>query len=196
MEVLDKTINTMKNGSVIGDDFLLYSEKARILYHDYAKDMPIIDYHNHLPPQEIAEAKQFKTITEIWLKGDHYKWRAMRTLGVNERFITGDATDEEKFMAWAEVVPSTIRNPLFHWTHMELKNPFGINQFLNKDSAKEIYAHCNHLLAQENFSTQLGASAWYSTIENKRSGQDGDRQVYSVFSNTNYGYYKYCLFNN
>ena len=154
MEVLDKTINTMKNGSVIGDDFLLYSEKARILYHDYAKDMPIIDYHNHLPPQEIAEAKQFKTITEIWLKGDHYKWRAMRTLGVNERFITGDATDEEKFMAWAEIVPAIIRNPLFHWTHMELKNPFGINQFLNKDSAKEIYAHCNHLLAQENFSTQ------------------------------------------
>ncbi len=144
----------MKNGAVIPEDFLLYSNKAKALYHDYAKDMPIIDYHNHLPPQEIAEAKKFKNLTEIWLKGDHYKWRAMRTLGVNERFITGDASDEEKFMAWAKVVPATVRNPLFHWSHMELKNPFGINEYLNENSAKEIYQHCNQLLAQDDFSTQ------------------------------------------
>jgi glucuronate isomerase len=121
----------MKEGSVITEDFLLYSNQAKTLYHNYAKDLPIIDYHNHLPPNEIAENKKFKTITEIWLKGDHYKWRAMRALGVDERFITGDATDEEKFMAWAKIVPAVIRNPLFHWTHMELKNPFGFNQFLN-----------------------------------------------------------------
>jgi glucuronate isomerase len=156
MEILEtiRTISTMKDGAVIPEDFLLYSEKAKILYHDYAKDMPIIDYHNHLPPQEIAENKKFKNITEIWLKGDHYKWRALRTLGVNERFITGDATDEEKFNAWAKVVPATIRNPLFHWTHMELKNPFKVNSFLNEGSAKEIFNHTNQLLAQDNFSTQ------------------------------------------
>jgi glucuronate isomerase len=141
----------MKNGAVIPEDFLLYSNKAKVLYHDYAKDMPIIDYHNHLPPQEIAEAKKFKNLTEVWLKGDHYKWRAMRTLGVNERFITGDASDEEKFIAWAKIVPAVVRNPLFHWSHMELKNPFGINEYLNEDSAKEIYKHCNELLQQDNF---------------------------------------------
>lgn len=144
----------MKDGAIIPENFLLYSEKARILYHNYAKDLPIIDYHNHLPPQEIAESKKFKNLTEIWLKGDHYKWRAMRTLGVSEDYITGEASDEEKFIAWAKVVPATVRNPLFHWTHMELKNPFGINSFLNQDSAKEIYSHCNELLAQDDFSTQ------------------------------------------
>ncbi|MGY3053147.1 glucuronate isomerase [Pedobacter sp. UYEF25] len=144
----------MKDGAVIPENFLLYSQKAKILYHDYAKDMPIIDYHNHLPPQEIAENKSFENITQIWLKGDHYKWRAMRTLGVDERYITGDASDEEKFLAWAKVVPETIRNPLFHWTHMELKNPFGINSFLNESSAKKIYRESNELLAEKNFSTQ------------------------------------------
>ncbi len=144
----------MKDGNVIPDDFLLYSESARILYHNYAKDLPIIDYHNHLPPNEIAENKNFKTMTEIWLKGDHYKWRAMRTLAVDERFITGNSTDEEKFMAWAKIVPATVRNPLFHWSHMELKNPFGVNKFLNEKSAKEIYEHGNQLLAQDDFSTQ------------------------------------------
>lgn len=144
----------MKEGSVITEDFLLYSKQAKTLYHDYAKDLPIIDYHNHLPPNEIAENKKFKTITEIWLKGDHYKWRAMRALGVDERFITGDASEEEKFIAWAKIVPATIRNPLFHWTHLELKNPFGINSFLNESSAKSIYEKCNELLAQDDFSTQ------------------------------------------
>ena len=144
----------MKNGTVIPEDFLLYSEKAKILYHDYAKDLPIIDYHNHLPPQEIAENKKFKSITEIWLKGDHYKWRAMRTLAVDENLITGNASDEEKFKAWAKVVPSIIRNPLFHWTHMELKNPFGINDFLNAESAGEIFKQTNKLLAQDDFSTR------------------------------------------
>lgn len=144
----------MKEGSVIPEDFILYSKQAKALYHDYAKDLPIVDYHNHLPPNEIAENKKFKTITEIWLKGDHYKWRAMRAMGVDEKYITGDASDFEKFKAWAKIVPAVIRNPLFHWTHMELKNPFGINKFLNEESVEEIYNHCNELLAQDNFSTQ------------------------------------------
>ncbi|WP_256005044.1 glucuronate isomerase [Pedobacter deserti] len=144
----------MKQGAVIPEDFLLSNDTARALYHNYAKDLPVIDYHNHLPPQEIAENKQFANLTEIWLKGDHYKWRGMRALGVDERLITGDASDEEKFTAWARVVPATVRNPLFHWTHMELKDPFGVNQYLNEGSAIEIYRHCNELLATPDFSTQ------------------------------------------
>jgi len=144
----------MRDGAVIPEDFLLYNEKAKILFNDYAKDLPIIDYHNHLPPQEIAENKKFTSLTEIWLKGDHYKWRSQRALGVPEELITGNASDEDKFMAWARIVPATVRNPLFHWTHMELKDPFGVNTYLNEGSARKIYAHCNALLAQDEFSTQ------------------------------------------
>ncbi len=136
------------------EDFLLFSKTAKRLYHGHAAAMPIIDYHNHLPPSEIASNKKFSTLTEIWLKGDHYKWRAMRTLGINERFITGNATDAEKFNMWATCVPKTVRNPLFHWSHMELKNPFGIEQYLNAASALEIYDHCNKLLQSDDFSTQ------------------------------------------
>lgn len=136
------------------EDFLLFSKTAKTLYHDYAAKMPIIDYHNHLPPNEIAANKKFSSLTEIWLKGDHYKWRSMRTLGVNERFITGDASDEEKFNAWAGAVPKTIRNPLFHWTHMELKDPFEVQQYLNAQSAPTIYKHCNELLQTDDFTTQ------------------------------------------
>ena len=144
----------MRDGAVIPEDFLLYNEKAKVLYHEFAKDLPIIDYHNHLPPQEIADNKQFSSLTEIWLKGDHYKWRAQRALGVSEELITGTASDEDKFMAWARIVPATVRNPLFHWTHMELKDPFGVNTYLNEGSAMEIYEHCNALLATRAFSTQ------------------------------------------
>jgi glucuronate isomerase len=144
----------MREGAVIPEDFLLGNEKARILFNNYAKDLPIIDYHNHLPPQEIAENKKFANLTEIWLKGDHYKWRAQRALGVSEELITGGASDEDKFKAWARVVPATVRNPLFHWTHMELNDPFGIQRYLNEGSAGEIYAHCNGLLATDGFSAQ------------------------------------------
>jgi glucuronate isomerase len=144
----------MKEGNVIAEDFLLTNKTAVMLYQDYAKDLPIIDYHNHLPPDEIAQNKQFSNLTEIWLKGDHYKWRGMRALGVEEQYITGAASDEEKFLAWAKAVPATVRNPLFHWTHMELKDPFGINSYLNEDSAKGIYETCNDLLRQPDFSTQ------------------------------------------
>jgi glucuronate isomerase len=119
----------MKN--FLSDDFLLHSETAKRLFFDHAENMPIIDYHSHLPPSEIAEDKQFQNITDIWLKGDHYKWRAMRTLGIDERFITGDSSDREKFDKWSYAIPYTVRNPLYHWSHMELKNYFGIKKLLN-----------------------------------------------------------------
>ena len=146
--------NGVMAATLMNEDFLLQNEKAKILYHQYAKDMPIIDYHNHLPPKEIADNKKFKTLTEIWLKGDHYKWRAMRTFGVNEKYITGDASDEEKFLEWARVVPYTIRNPLFHWTLLELHDPFGVSEYLHEGSAGEIYSHCNALLQKDEFSTR------------------------------------------
>lgn len=139
----------------ITENFLLHNKTAVELYRDYAKAQPIIDYHCHLPPKEIAENKKFANLTQIWLYGDHYKWRAMRTNGVDERYCTGNASDWEKFLAWAETVPKTLRNPLFHWTHMELKRPFGISdKLLNKDTAKAIWEICNAKLALDEFSTR------------------------------------------
>jgi glucuronate isomerase len=132
--------------SFLTDNFLLHSKMARTLYHEFAKEMPIIDYHCHLPPDEIAQNKQFSNLTQIWLKGDHYKWRAMRTMGVNENYITGTADDRTKFRKWAETVPYTLRNPLYHWTQMELKNPFGIEKLLNSNTADAIYDECNEKL--------------------------------------------------
>ncbi|SUG53750.1 glucoronate isomerase [Salmonella enterica subsp. diarizonae] len=137
------------------EDFLLDTEFARRLYHDYAKDQPIFDYHCHLPPQQVAENYRFKNLYDIWLKGDHYKWRAMRTNGVPERLCTGDASDREKFNAWAATVPHTIGNPLYHWTHLELRRPFGITgTLLSPATADEIWEQCNALLAQEAFSAR------------------------------------------
>lgn len=144
----------MSDTIFIGENFLLQNETARVLYHDYARQMPIIDYHCHLPVQEIADDYRFKNLTDIWLRGDHYKWRAMRTLGVEEKFITGDASDLEKFRRWAEVVPYTLRNPLYHWTQMELKNPFGVTELLQQENADDIYEHCNTLLKGPGFSTR------------------------------------------
>ena len=115
----------------IDDDFLLSSDVASDLYHRVAKDLPIIDYHCHLSPDLMAADHRFRSITEIWLEGDHYKWRAMRTNGVPERYCTGDASDWEKFEAWARTVPDTLGNPLYHWTHMELRRPFGIETLLS-----------------------------------------------------------------
>jgi len=139
----------------IHEDFLLETEQAKELYHSYAADLPIIDYHNHLPPQEIAQNRQFPNLTQIWLSGDHYKWRAMRTCGVPERLITGEASDWEKFAAWAETVPKTLRNPLYHWTHLELKRPFGIaDRLLDSTTASGIWEECNAKLATPAFSTQ------------------------------------------
>ena len=138
----------------LSDDFLLQSPTARHLYHEHAAPQPIIDYHCHLPPDQIAQNRQFANITQIWLYGDHYKWRAMRANGVNERFITGDASDWEKFEKWAETVPYTVRNPLYHWTHLELRRYFGITELLNKDSARRIYDQCNALLQTPEYSVQ------------------------------------------
>jgi len=136
------------------ENFLLQTETAQKLYHEHAAKMPIFDYHCHVPPKEIAEDKQFENITQIWLYGDHYKWRAMRANGVNERFCTGDASDWEKFEKWAETVPNTLRNPLYHWTHLELKLFFGIDKLLNPYTAKEIWDECNAKLQTYEYSVR------------------------------------------
>jgi glucuronate isomerase len=138
----------------IHDDFLLESEVARDLYHRCVSGLPIIDYHCHLPVAQIASDHRFRSLTEIWLQGDHYKWRAMRANGVDERFCTGDATDWEKFEAWARTVPATLRNPLYHWTHLELKNPFGIRELLSETTARAVFDRANELLQQPEYSTQ------------------------------------------
>ena len=138
----------------LDQDFLLQSATAQTLYHQYAAEMPIIDYHNHLVPQQIADDHQFENITQAWLYGDHYKWRAMRAHGVDEKYITGNASDEEKFMKWAETVPYTMRNPLYHWTHLELQRYFGVTEVLNAASAKRIYDHCAALLKTPEYSVK------------------------------------------
>ena len=124
-------------------DFLLSTGTAKHLYHDYAADLPIIDYHCHLDPREIYEDRQFENITQVWLGGDHYKWRLMRSAGVEERYITGDASDREKFQKWAETIGLAIGNPLYHWSHLELRNFFGYEGVLNGDTAEEVWQLCN-----------------------------------------------------
>ena len=131
----------------LDENFLLNSETARRLYFDYAEPEPVLDYHNHLPPREIAEDRRFANLFEIWLEGDHYKWRAMRANGVEEQFCTGGATPYEKFLAWARTVPYTLRNPLYHWTHLELQRYFGIKELLDERTAPAIWARANELLA-------------------------------------------------
>ena len=144
----------MTNKPFIHENFLLQNETAVHLFHDHAKKLPIIDYHCHLNPQEVAEDHKFRSITELWLGGDHYKWRALRTNGVAEKFITGDATDWDKFQKWAETMPYCMRNPHYHWTHLELKTCFGIDKVLNPQTAKEIYDECNEKLASPEFSAR------------------------------------------
>lgn len=143
-----------KTTSFLSEDFLLQSDFAKMLYHNHAKKMPIIDYHCHLSPEDIATNRQFKNFSEIWLAGDHYKWRAMRTLGVNEKYITGAASDKEKFQKWAESVPHTLRNPLYHWTHLELRAYFGIDKLLTAETGPEIYEKVNYLLQEEDYRTR------------------------------------------
>lgn len=141
--------------SFINDNFVLETKTAEKLYHDHAKNLPIIDYHCHLDPKLIAEDYQFDNLGEIWLSGDHYKWRAMRTNGIAERFCTGkDTSDWEKFEKWAETVPYTMRNPLYHWTHLELKTAFGIDKILKPETAREIYDECTAKLRTKEFSAR------------------------------------------
>ncbi len=138
----------------MNQDFLLKTETARKLYHQHAAAVPVIDYHCHINPQEIYEDKRYNTITEVWLGGDHYKWRAMRSCGVPEYYITGAATPAEKFCKWAETMPNLIGNPLYHWTHLELQRYFGICEPLNGDNAMEIYEKCNAILQQPDMSVR------------------------------------------
>ena len=140
--------------SFIHDDFLLQTDTAKQLYHDHSEKLPIIDYHCHLNPKEIAEDHKFKTITELWLGGDHYKWRLLRANGVAEKYITGDAPDWEKFEKWAATVPYTMRNPMYHWTHLELKRVFGSNELLNPETARDIYEKTNKMLQEPEFSAR------------------------------------------
>ena len=135
----------------VTEDFMLQNEYGKILYHKYAKDMPIFDFHCHLEAKEIYENKNISSITKAWLGGDHYKWRVMRACGVDEKYITGDASDYEKFEKYAEIMPYIIGNPIYHWTHLELKNYFGIDYCLDKSTSKEIYDKCNELLAKEDY---------------------------------------------
>lgn len=140
--------------SFIHEDFLLSSPSARKLYHEYAEDQPILDYHCHLPPGDVARNRQFADLFEIWLEGDHYKWRAMRANGVKEDEVTGSASHKEKFLAWARTVPDTLRNPLYHWTHLELKRYFGIEDLLDASTAENVWARANEQLATD------GLRAW------------------------------------
>ena len=145
------------------ENFLLQTETAQKLYHEHAAKMPIIDYHCHLIPKMVADDHRFKSITEIWLGGDHYKWRAMRSNGVDERFCTGtDTSDWEKFQKWAETVPYTFRNPLYHWTHLELKTAFGIDKLLNPETAREIFDECNDKLLNDPDMTARGLMRRYN----------------------------------
>jgi glucuronate isomerase len=140
--------------SFIHDDFLLSTKTARRLYRQFAEGEPILDYHCHLPPKDVAENRRFRNLFEIWLEGDHYKWRAMRANGVAEKYCTGGADPHEKFLAWARTVPSTLRNPLYHWTHLELKRYFGIDELLDERSAPGIWDRANALLATDELSAQ------------------------------------------
>ena len=133
------------------ENFILTNSTAETLYHEYSEKMPIIDYHCHINPKVILDNKKFKNITEVWLYGDHYKWRQMRTFGIDEKYITGDSSDYEKFLAWAKTVSHAIGNPLYHWTHLELKRYFGIEEVLNEKTAPSIWEKCNEMLQQDEF---------------------------------------------
>lgn len=142
------------NTQLINDNFLLESKYAQELYHDFAAHMPVIDYHNHLSPKALAENTLFESITAAWIDGDHYKWRAMRTLGVEERYITGTASDREKFNKWAYTVPYTMRNPLYHWTHMELGRYFGIDDLLTDKNADAVFGKASEMLQTPEYSAR------------------------------------------
>ena len=132
-------------------DFLLKNDISKELYHEYAEKMPIFDFHCHLSPKEIAENKSYDNLTQIWLYGDHYKWRAMRSNGVDEKYVTGDASDYDKFLAFVDTMEYAYGNPLFHWSHLELKRFFGIEEVLNRKNAEVIWNKANELLKTENF---------------------------------------------
>ncbi|MEP0366452.1 MAG: glucuronate isomerase [Cyclobacteriaceae bacterium] len=176
----------------LGKDFLLQTEVAEQLYYDHAAKMPIIDYHNHLSPKDIREGRVFKNLTEAWLEGDHYKWRAMRANAVEEKYVTGDASPEEKFQKWAETVPYTLKNPLYHWTHLELKRYFGIDTILNGATGKEIYQEassqlnksdntCVDLLKQMNVNVVCSTDDPVDSLEHHQAFSDADLKMFPAF---------------
>src|SRR5687767_2788939 len=138
----------------LDENFLLHNKTAQQLYHEFAEPMPVIDYHNHLPPDQIADNINFENLTQAWLYGDHYKWRAMRINGINEKYCTGNASDKEKFGQWAATVPYALRNPLYHWTHLELQRYFNIDKLLTPSTAEEIYEECTSLLQTPGYSVR------------------------------------------
>ena len=138
----------------MGKNFLLTTDTAKELFHDYAENMPIIDYHCHINPKEIYEDRKFENITQVWLGGDHYKWRQMRSNGIDEKYITGDATDREKFQKWAETLEKAIGNPLYHWSHLELQRYFDYHGVLNGDTAEEVWNICNAKLAEDSMTVR------------------------------------------
>ena len=135
-------------------DFLLSTDTAKKLFHEIAEPMPVLDYHCHINPREIAEDRKFENITQVWLGGDHYKWRQMRSNGVDEYYITGDAPDREKFQKWAETLGKAIGNPLYHWSHLELQRYFGYTGYLNGDTAEEVWNLCNKKLQEDDMSVR------------------------------------------
>ena len=146
--------SVVNNKTFITEDFLLENKFSQRLFHEYAAQMPIIDYHCHLPPNEIANNRQFENLTKIWLDGDHYKWRAMRTFGIDEKYVTGNSSDKDKFIEWGKAVPYTLRNPLYHWTHLELQRYFDIDTLLNADTANDIYDEATAKLQTPEYSCQ------------------------------------------
>ena len=165
-DVCGKIIELANNDlmTFINEDFLLTTDAARRLFHEYAQPQPIIDYHNHLSPADIANNRQFADLYDMWIDHDHYKWRAMRAAGVSEELITGDADPRDKFLAFAKIVPQTIRNPLFHWTHLELKRFFGIGELLNERNAESVWQQCNDQIAsRDDLRPQGILKAWNVT---------------------------------
>jgi len=170
----------------LDENFLLESKTASKLYHEHAEKMPILDFHCHLNPKLIAEDYQFKNITELWLGGDHYKWRAMRANGIDEKYITGDSTDKEKFDAWAATVPYTLRNPLYNWTHLELKRVFGIDELLTPDTADKIYKKCNEMLAKPEFSARGLISRFDVKVLCTTDDPIDDLHFHKIIANSNF----------
>lgn len=167
----------------LDENFLLSNEIARRLYHEYAKPQPIIDYHCHLPIKDLAENRRFANLFEIWLEGDHYKWRAMRANGVPEKYITGDAAPYEKFLAWARTVPYTLRNPLYHWTHLELQRYFGIEELLDERSAPKIWERANAILAE--LSTQSILQKFHVEVVCTTDDPTDDLQYHRALAKSN-----------
>jgi glucuronate isomerase len=178
----------------INHDFLLENKCGIDLYERYAAPLPILDYHNHLSPKEVAENRTFNNLTEIWLEGDHYKWRAMRLNGINEKYCTGNAPPQEKFMQWASTMPHTLLNPLYHWSHLELKNYFGVADVLNEQTASKIYERCSADLQREDFRSQSLLKRMNVEVICTTDDPSDDLSYHQSFANQHAGFKMYPTF--